>query len=417
MIVAATVTVTPASRFRVVVPIAHSSVPSALACPPLVSGVPSPLRRMDSDRLRLAQGFPWTVFGLTVTSVLQGEALAEQLRDCDCVEIFSGCGSVWRAAQQAGKKAQGYDKHRVPGVTDQHAGSMNENILTRAGFLHALTLVLRLCPRGLLWLAPMCNSFSWLALSVTMRAAHNSYVGDESRACVREGNLAARAAAFLMIVAWVRMVHVVVENPSTSMLFRFYEAAHVILFDPKVAICARCAFSDEPEGYRLLKRYKLLSNEPWIVHLHRSCTCTPPKRHAPLISVKTIKGHSTRTGITSALRESAVYPDSFGTAVVQAWLGQTPGVHACPPSAQACAGLAATLEDAAASTKKHARLARSSTTQCQPALTEEPDILAVSDDDSADCLQEQSERASHICGSSSSSASISSPALAFDADD
>jgi hypothetical protein len=302
-----------------------------LARPPLILEALR-LCQMDSDRLRLAQGFPWTFFGHSVTSVLHDGSLAGQARDCDCVEIFCGRGSVWQAAQDAGKRAQGYDKHRALGVTDQAASPDSEDILTGSGFLCALKLVLRLCPQGLLWLAPMCNSFSWLALSVTKRALSNSYVGDESRMFVREGNAAARAAAFLMTVAWVRQVHVVIENPSTSLLFRFYNAAHAILFEPRVAICYRCAFSDEPDGLRLLKRYKLLSSEDWIVKLQRSCPCAPPKHHARLVSVAVINGKSKRTGITSALQASGAYPDRLGTTVVHAWIGDTHGVQ---PEAQA----------------------------------------------------------------------------------
>ena len=132
----------------------------------LQSGQVSPPFAMAS-RAEAAQAFPWTIFGMTVASVLQ-DPIAQGARDLDCAELFCGVGAIWRAAQRAGLSAAGYDLNRIPGETNS-GGARSEDICCVVGFLNALAVVLRLRAGALLWVAPMCNSFCWLALSRTRR--------------------------------------------------------------------------------------------------------------------------------------------------------------------------------------------------------------------------------------------------------
>ena len=135
------------------------------------------MRNVHPDRMHFAQCFPWVLFGLTVVGVLQDVSLTACSRDLDVAEFFCGVGSIWLAGKTAGYNAVGFDKFRVPGVTDSVTDpSACEDILSPAGFLNAVRLVLRLKVRGLLWLAPMCNSFCYLALSRTQRKAWNKFV-------------------------------------------------------------------------------------------------------------------------------------------------------------------------------------------------------------------------------------------------
>ncbi len=275
---------------------------------------------MEESRQQRVDSFPWTLFGFSIAATLQDDALRRLPRDLDCAEMFSGVGSVRRAAEQAGKRAEGYDKNRIPGVTDCSNNPACEDILTRAGFMTALKLVFRLTPGGLLWLAPMCNSFCFLALSSTRRAVANNFVGDETKGTVQRGSASAQAAAFLMTVAWARMVHVVLENPLTSKLFSFLTVAGAVVFKPTLVSCARCAFSDAADGDRYLKRYRFLSSETWIQQLSKQCVCQRPKKHAPLVTVTYSRARRRHTGIKAALQASAAYPRALGEAVVRAWL-------------------------------------------------------------------------------------------------
>jgi hypothetical protein len=106
-----------------------------------------------------------SVFGHTSASL---EAAFAGARDLACVEVFSGAGSVWRAAQGAGFAAASFDILEDPA----------QDVCVESGFLALAQLVLRLAPGGLLWVAPMCNSFSWLCLSTTARSCTNGWAGD-----------------------------------------------------------------------------------------------------------------------------------------------------------------------------------------------------------------------------------------------
>ena len=121
-------------------------------------------------------------------------------RDLDTVEFFSGVGSIVEAARLKGLAAQGYDLLRERGVTDK-PGPRCEDITTEAGFLNAVRLLQRVRPGGLVWFAPMCNSFNWLCRHQSARHHHNQWVGDETRAFVATGNQAAAACDFLISVA------------------------------------------------------------------------------------------------------------------------------------------------------------------------------------------------------------------------
>ena len=274
----------------------------------------------SKSRLEAAEAFPWVVFGWTIQGAL-ADPLAGGARDLDCAELFCGVGAIWLAAQRAGLTAVGYDMNRVPGETDSD-GPRSENIVCQAGFMNALSAILRLRPGALLWLAPMCNSFCWLALSKTRRFKSNNYIGDESVWQVAVGNTAARAAAFLMTVAWVRGVHCILENPAGSRMFPFYVAAGAIVFQPVKAVCARCHFSEEPVGERLWKRYTLLSTEPWATALRRVCPCPPGTQHK-LLTIRSVRlpgaGKCKCRGHAARLATSAHYPGALGTAVVAAW--------------------------------------------------------------------------------------------------
>ena len=72
----------------------------------------------NPGRKHAACDFPWVLFGLTVLGVLQDVSLTDCMRDLDIVELFCGVGVVWQAGRTAGYHAVGFDKARVPGVTD-----------------------------------------------------------------------------------------------------------------------------------------------------------------------------------------------------------------------------------------------------------------------------------------------------------
>ena len=294
-----------------------------LVCLPVAQVMPS----VHPDRIHFAQSFPWVLFGLTVIGVLQDVSLTACSRDLDVAEIFCGVGSIWLAGKTAGYNAAGFDKWRVPGVTDSIDSSACEDILSPAGFLNAVRLVLRLKVHALLWLAPMCNSFCFLNLSRTNRKAWNSFVGNTALQYVCDGNLGAQVAAFLMTLAFVRDVDAVLESPHDSRIFAMFRHASVLGFCNIRSSCMRCPFDVEPDGKRIWKRYIFLSFCSWVRRLRRKCCCVS-KTH-----IKSTKKRFGRvTGVPALLRKGGAYPPALGTEIISAWeLREASGSYASPP--------------------------------------------------------------------------------------
>ena len=130
------------------------------------------------------------MFGLTVSSVLDS---ASEQRDLDVVELWSGSEAIVSAAQASGFTAMPFDKFRIRGVTDSDDPDTTEDILLAAGFRRALSLVLRLRPGGLLWMAPVCSSWIFLNLRCTQRTKVGGprFRGNLRYLPVRQGNLMA----------------------------------------------------------------------------------------------------------------------------------------------------------------------------------------------------------------------------------
>ena len=144
------------------------------------------------------------IFGVTVEDVLCNTEWSNSLRNLECVEIFAGVGSVAAAALELKLRAATYDKNRIPGSTEA-----TEDITTQQGFRTAVSLVMRLVPAGLLWLAPDCSSWGY------------SQWCDPLYTKVAAGNAMVEATVFLMLLAACRDVRAAMENPLHSTMFRY----------------------------------------------------------------------------------------------------------------------------------------------------------------------------------------------------
>jgi hypothetical protein len=175
--------------------------------------------------------------------------------------------------------------------------------------------VLRLRKGGLLWMAPVCSSFVFANSANTKRTSEN-VIGDETYEPVLLGNLMARAAAFLMAVAAARGVEAAIENPASSMIFR-YPPMHTVLhgLNARVALTDCCPFSTIKFGQRFLKQFKIAATGTWITRMVRKCRC-PGGLHVQLMSTSP----SGAVSGTKALKQSQAYPPKFGQAVIEAWL-------------------------------------------------------------------------------------------------
>ena len=88
------------------------------------------------------------VFGLTLEDALNLPEAAGPRR-VDVVELWCGVGSIVAAASATGYVVRKFDRHRVPGVTDQE-GHASEDLLSSCGFMSAVRCVLAIRTGGLL---------------------------------------------------------------------------------------------------------------------------------------------------------------------------------------------------------------------------------------------------------------------------
>ena len=268
----------------------------------------------------------FSVFGVSVAAAL-GSGFKGFGQDLDVVELWSGVQSVCNSAQARGLSAEPFDYHRLPGTTDKDDGASCEDILQPAGFQKALQLVLRLKRGGLLWMAPVCSSWNrFLNAARTRRCQSNEYIGDVSYEPVRQGNMMANVAFFFLLVAWAREIHAVIENPSNSLMWTYFELhcpmSEVITYS---AICPRCVFDTVPFGKRVLKKFRFLATASWVSALQLPCRC-PKGLHKPLVRKRMVNGVPKRSGVPKDMKASGAYPLPMGRAIIDAWLGK-PGVH------------------------------------------------------------------------------------------
>ena len=258
------------------------------------------------------------IFGISVQDVLQ-DSSSDVARDMDVLDLFCGAAAIHRAALDSGLASTAFDKFRVPGITDSSEAGRTEDLSSKNGFMRALKLVKRLRTGGLLVMGPPCSSFVMLNAVKCRRKADNNYQGDLNYPPVQLGNLLATAAAFLMTVACMRAVEVVFENPPCSTIWKFPIVKQVLDFFVLRSSCTpRCAWSTEPWGKRMLKRFKFACTGGWISHIHRPCRC-PGRRHLRLTRSVWSNGKLKFTGKRRELKNSAAYPDALGKAIVNAW--------------------------------------------------------------------------------------------------
>ena len=101
---------------------------------------------------------------------------------------------------------------------------------------------------------------------------------------VQAGSAMATIAALFMELAWERGLAAVIENPVSSLIFKFPPVQKVLAKVKAVFVnTPRCAFDQQPFGQRYYKLYKFAAAGPpgvhqpgaWIQKTVRQCTCAP----------------------------------------------------------------------------------------------------------------------------------------------
>ena len=246
-------------------------------------------------------------------------------RDVDVFECFSGVASVYNAAHAKQLMALKLDKE-----VGHPKGDVTEDVTTKAGFDAAVSCLLRVKRGGLATFAAKCSSFVAPCQANHQRGPANDYRGNDQSPSVQEGNMIADVTSFLVVLAYLRSVHPVLENPPQSKIWDYPPIAEAVGFvgAQHEAVVPRCAYDTAPDGQRYGKKFKFVSPNKWIEAVSKPCTCQKghlktTKQFVQANTGRAIKVGQVRwSGIKPRLVESGSYPVGLGVALVKAWQGE-----------------------------------------------------------------------------------------------
>ena len=231
------------------------------------------------------------------------------------VEAFSGQGELSSAFNQ---HVGAWEKFEI-------LENAKHNLLLDSGLEILLGLVLRIGKGGLLWMGTPCKSWVIMSRSFTQRSLSHPE-GPPAHLCktprqakyLKEHNLLADRSALLAKLAYVLNIYYVIEQPQSSILFRYPPLAKVLDETSATAIAFRMGDfgGDSPKPLRLLgtagvwiQTFSKVSKYRQSLHLK-----SPSKR-------LTVCKDGQFTGISSEMRASSGYTPSMGTALAFSYLG------------------------------------------------------------------------------------------------
>lgn len=193
------------------------------------------------------------------------------------------------------------------------------NLLTNMGLMSLFAIVRRLRPHATAWFAVPCGSWIFMSRGST----HRSYWragGNTSYEKVADANRLCRRVCYLLTYLAKKKVNWVLENPSTSLLFR-YKPLRKLLRKFKcinVNVCLGCFGADTQ------KLVTLVGNAPWLRRLSRQLTSARRKqlkRVRTFLKLQTTRNYTcNRTGRAKCaggkdLKATQVYPGTLGLLV------------------------------------------------------------------------------------------------------
>ena len=216
----------------------------------------------------------------------------------DVLEFFSGHGNLHRACQTAGLDASGFDHIRGP----------QEELHYLNGLEAAIDRILEVRRHGLVWFAPPCSWWTYLASPNHKRSSENQYEGDASNVDVQLANSLAHVVAALVRLCASLGLAVVMEQPSDSCLFSFgcvKKSLAIIQADTVRTFLS--AFSDE---IPIPKPLILKGTCKWLGSLYRN----KPSRSFQPERAYTRSPDGKLSG-NAELQATQQYPWAFGEAV------------------------------------------------------------------------------------------------------
>ena len=203
---------------------------------------------------------------------------------------------------------------------------INHNILCDKGYAFFVSVCLSLLSYAFSWWGPPCGLWIWLSTGTTLRAASNT-CGDLSKLVVRNANAIVERMTTLLKLLTLRLVQYIVEQPMTSLMFRYRS------FSALEGFCARHNKHLQKLflwlgwwGGATPKPSKFIGMSP-LLSLFRGVSKRPGKRGTSLVTKTTLKTVTRRnkqiqiyrvSGNRKLLKLSGVYPKKFCHHVAQA---------------------------------------------------------------------------------------------------
>ena len=241
------------------------------------------------------------------------------------LELFCGVAAVTRAFAEAGLPAMGCDYLKDPDTND---------MLSSAGFLHAIAMTLKLDPQaGFLWLATVCSSWVWICRSSSKRSREFP-LGVPCRSN-REANCMVARCCLLMVLCIAKGCAWCLEQPSSSLMvchpaMRWVSslAGKHVNADWWEASTCMGAFDGDT-----VKPTTLYGNRYFVLALGRSRRGIKGDSHlVTTLKVDAATGQKSVSG-GPKLKQTQAYPDGFGKAVLDAYVdvGCITSIPDCEP--------------------------------------------------------------------------------------
>lgn len=247
----------------------------------------------------------------------QVEGGAMDRRDLMCLDLFSGMASV----------ATGFHGEKMKSSTyDQSSNPEDEDILTVPGFLRALLLTLRLAQSAVLSSGPPCSSFVFLNMSTSGRRKWRPFGFAGRRPYVCAANRITTRMVLLWLVATVRYVYLVTEQPLSSLMPWF---PYVQFFRRMAALFVdhhHVTFNMGADGAPTLKPTMIWGTAPLIPRMAKRTSKAvraklkknkKEKKVAPLVKKTVSASGKVQVTGAAALKASQIYPRKYGVSMAR----------------------------------------------------------------------------------------------------
>lgn len=219
------------------------------------------------------------------------------------VSAFDGCGSLSRALNDHGIAASGYDMAN---------DNIYENCLTLEGVQFFLMMLVRVAAGGVVWLGPPCCSWIWLTRSKSKRTGDHPEGNIEDK-WVQQHNCIAEFVAKVIVTCHQRGIYWVIEQPLSSVLFRFGPIAEAIASTGGRSVSVRLG----DFGAETTKPLRLVGTAPWLDGLPAVGEKLRSTRGGLPMQTLAVRQNHAVTGKRGILTESSAYPTCFAVQIAR----------------------------------------------------------------------------------------------------